>query len=71
LLISENGFNLILGELEDGWDHKWLHKVLQCILVWSSSVNVEVFTHGSFWMRFTILDFLEISEENDGWFFSR
>jgi len=53
LLLSENGFNLILGEFEDGWDHEWLDEFNERILISFTRVWHNVF--------------LEFSVENNSW----
>jgi len=67
LLVTEDCFDLILGELEDGWHHEWLDEVHELILVWGTSVNVDVFTLGIFLMRLAIWEGLEVSEKNNLW----
>jgi len=52
LLLSENGFDLILSECENGWDLEWLDPCLKGVLI-SSSVVV-------------VLLGLELSEEDKG-----
>jgi hypothetical protein len=65
LLVSKNGFDLILREFEDSWDHKWLDEVHELILVWGSSVNVDVLSLIILLVVLVILELLEISEENN------
>lgn len=38
LLLGENGLNLVLGEFEKGWHHKWLDELKDGILVWLTNV---------------------------------
>tara|TARA_B110000285_G_C15087608_1_gene597107 strand:+ start:653 stop:1162 length:510 start_codon:yes stop_codon:yes gene_type:complete len=56
LLLSENSFDLILGESEDGWDHKWFDEGHKGIFISSSRVDVNFL--------------LELSEEDKGWLLS-
>jgi hypothetical protein len=51
LLLSENGFDLILGECKDGWNLEWLDPGSKSVLISSSVVDV--------------LLGLELSEENE------
>jgi hypothetical protein len=51
LLISENGLDLILRELEDGWDHKWLDETHEGVFISTTGVSVD--------------GLLEVSEENN------
>jgi hypothetical protein len=54
-LLSEDGLDLILGELKNGWNHKWLDESSKGILVWLTLV----FHLGG----------LELSEEHQAWCF--
>jgi hypothetical protein len=51
LLVTEDGLDLVLRELEDGWDHEWLDEAHEGILVSSTGVGVD--------------GLLEFSEEDD------
>jgi hypothetical protein len=53
LLLSEDSLDLILRELEHGWDHKWLDESSKGVLVGLALILV--------------LGGLELSEEDDGW----
>lgn len=52
-MLSEDSLDLILGELKNGWYHKWLDELFKGILIWLTLVLV--------------LGSLELSEENNGW----
>ena len=52
-MLSEDSLDLILGELEDGWDHEWLDESGKGVLVGLALVLV--------------LGGLELSEEDNSW----
>jgi hypothetical protein len=54
--LSEDSLDLILGELKDGWDHKWLDESRKRVLIWGSGIDVLVG--------------LELSEEDNSWAFN-
>lgn len=51
--MSEDGLDLLLGELKNGWDHEWLDESREGVLIGLSSVRV--------------VGGLEVSVENDRW----
>jgi hypothetical protein len=51
--LSEDSLNLILGEFEDSWDHKWLNESREGVLIGLSVIFV--------------ISGLELSEENNSW----
>ena len=55
-MLSEDSLDLILGELKDSWDHKWLDESRKRVLIWGSGIDVLVG--------------LELSEEDNSWAFN-
>jgi len=53
LLLSKDSLDLILGELKNSWDHKWLDEGRKGVLISGSSIGV--------------LGGLELSEEDNSW----
>jgi hypothetical protein len=51
--LSEDSLDLILGELKDSWDHKWLDEGRKGVLISGSGIGV--------------LGSLELSEEDNSW----
>jgi hypothetical protein len=52
-LLSENSLDLILSELEDGWDHEWLDEGKEIIFIGFTGIDDGFL--------------LELSEEDKGW----
>lgn len=67
LLVTEDGLDLVLRELENSWNHKWLDEIHERVLVWLTWVNMDIFTLSILFMVLILLERLEISEENNLW----
>lgn len=52
-MLTEYSFDLLLGELENGWDHKWLDEGDEAVLIGGARVKVGLS--------------LELSEEYNTW----
>ena len=52
-MLSENSLDLILSELEDGWDHEWLDEGKEIIFIGFTGIDDGFL--------------LELSEEDKGW----